>query len=96
MKILKIEQNVCTQCKIMDSMLQAVPEVEEHIIKVNLDEELPEELKAEYGDVEGLKQRHTIMGTPTLLIVDEDFNEKDRVVGIIGFTPDILLEKLNK
>jgi thioredoxin 1 len=78
-KLIKIESNNCPQCRLLDVMLGAAEiEVDE---KLNVDEDPT------------VKDKYDIMGVP-VLIIEEDGEEVDRIVGVRGLTPDQIIEKL--
>jgi arsenate reductase-like glutaredoxin family protein len=82
MKIIKIEADNCSQCKLLDIMLEASGiEVSE---KYNVDREENKHLVDELD----------LMGVPVLLFVDEEGNEVDRITGAKGVTPSLILSKL--
>jgi thioredoxin 1 len=78
-KLIKIESNNCPQCRLLDVMLGAAEiEVDQ---KLNVDEDPT------------VKDKYDIMGVP-VLIIEEDGEEVDRIVGVRGLTPDQIIEKL--
>lgn len=91
MEIIKIEQDVCSQCKVLDAMLFSIPDVNERIRKVNLDHMENEELTREE-----FTEKFTIMATPTLLFLDEEGNELHRFTGVMGLTPDQIIAKIDE
>jgi thiol-disulfide isomerase/thioredoxin len=92
MRILKIEADVCPQCKALDFILMATPEVK--VRKVNIDHELDIDLQERFGSVQEFIDMFDIMGTPTLLFLDENYNELGRLVGAKGITPEIIRDKI--
>jgi hypothetical protein len=93
--ILKVEQDVCPQCRALEFILMATPEIT-GIKKVNIDHELTGELGEHFGTMDKFVDHYGIMGTPTLLFLDADFNELGRIVGAKGITPDYIREKLQE
>lgn len=94
MKIVKVEANVCPQCKALDFILMATPDVQ--VEKLNIDNPIPEHLKKKFGTTQDFTDTYGIMGTPTLLFLDDDYDiELGRLVGAKGITPeDIRLAKI--
>jgi thioredoxin 1 len=85
MKVIKIEADVCPQCKALDFILMATPEVNAVVEKVNIDRE----------ENKYYIQKYNIMGTPTLLFLDRE-KEVGRIVGAKGITPDYIREKIKE
>lgn len=85
MKILKFESDVCPQCKALDFILMATPDVNELVEKINIDREENKQYIEQYD----------LMGTPTMIVLDDDGTELGRIVGAKGITPEILREKVN-
>jgi thioredoxin 1 len=84
MRIVKIEADVCPQCKALDFILMATPEVNAVVEKVNIDREENKHWIDEFD----------ILGTPTLLFLDDNGKELGRIVGAKGITPEIIREKI--
>ena len=40
-------------------------------------------------------EQYDLMGTPTMIVLDDDGTELGRIVGAKGITPEILREKVN-
>ncbi|MGG3561626.1 thioredoxin family protein [Neobacillus rhizosphaerae] len=85
MRIVKIEADVCPQCRALDFILMATPEVNAVIEKVNIDRD----------ENKDWIEKYTIMGTPTLLFLDGE-RELTRLVGAKGTTPEIIREKVKE
>lgn len=86
MKLVKIEQDNCPNCRVMDVFLYALPDVEPAVQRVNVSREENKHYIKDYD----------IMAVPTLLILDDTGKELDRVVGTLGLNPSILAEKIDK
>ncbi|PHE70558.1 thioredoxin family protein [Bacillus wiedmannii] len=71
MKLIKFELSNCTPCKMLGDFLNEVGVKPDQTI--NLYDATPHE--------RFLADKHEIMQTPTLLLVDEEGNEIERVVG---------------
>lgn len=87
MKIIKIEQDVCSQCKVLDAMLFSVPDINDRIEKVNLDH---------MENPDSFIETYTIMATPTLLFLDDNKQELHRFTGVLGLTPDKIIAKIEE
>lgn len=85
MKILKFEADVCPQCKALDFILMATPDINELVEKINIDRDENKQYIEQYN----------LMGTPTMIVLDDDGIELGRIVGVKGMTPEILREKVN-
>lgn len=85
MKILKFEADVCPQCKALDFILMATPDINELVEKINIDRDENKQYIEQYD----------LMGTPTMIVLDDDGAELGRIVGVKGMTPEILREKVN-
>lgn len=86
MRVVKIEADICPQCKALDYILMATPEVNAVVEKVNIDRDENKHLIDEYG----------IMGTPVLLFFDDDGKELGRIVGAKEVSPDFIREKVKE
>lgn len=92
MKIVKIEANVCPQCKALGFILMATPDINNEVEVVNIDKELPEFLK-HYETMDNFINSFGIMGTPTLLFLDDNYDQElGRLVGAKGITPETIRE----
>ncbi len=85
MKILKFEADVCPQCKALDFILMATPDINELVEKINIDRDENKQYIEQYD----------LMGTPTMIVLDDDGIELGRIVGVKGMTPEILREKIS-
>lgn len=85
MRVIKIEADVCPQCKALDFILMATPELNGIIEKVNIDRE----------ENKHWIENYNIMGTPTLLFLDGE-KEIGRIIGAKGISPDIIREKMKE
>lgn len=68
MKIIKFETKSCTPCKMVDMMMNS--------LNLSADE------RVDIAENEELRNRYDIMQAPTLMLIDEDGREIDRVLGI--------------
>ncbi|MED4841550.1 thioredoxin family protein [Weizmannia sp. CD-2023] len=82
MRLVKIMKTVCPQCTLLDILLKSGGITVDEVHNVDHEPELIEQ----YG----------IMGTPTLLFIDNNGNELERVVGATGLSPEIIKQKVEK
>lgn len=68
MKILKFQTKTCVPCKMVDMMLKD--------LGLEVDE------KVDIEDQEELREKYDVMKSPTIMLIDDDGNEVDRVIGI--------------
>lgn len=68
MKILKFEKNPCTPCKMVDMLLNS--------LGVSVDEKIDIEANEE------MRKKYDVMSVPTLMLIDENGNKVDSVIGI--------------
>jgi len=82
MRLVKIMKTVCPQCTLLDILLKSggITVDEVH----NVDHE------------PGIIEKYNIMGTPTLLFLDDDGNELERIVGTRNVSPEVIEAKIAK
>lgn len=73
MKLLKFKQNNCTPCKMTENFIEHELKVDvDEVHNLSLGEERTMQLASKFG----------IMTTPALVLVDDDYNEIETVVGV--------------
>lgn len=82
MKILKFETKTCTPCKIVDMMLKDKGLEIDEKIDIEIDEET--------------REKYDVMKSPTIMLVDDNGVEVDRVIGVDEDGIVELFKKANK
>ena len=73
MLLLKFKQNNCTPCKMAETFIENELKVDvDEVHNLSLGEERTMELASKFG----------VMTTPALVLVDDDYNEIETVVGV--------------
>jgi len=82
MRLVKIMKTVCPQCTLLDLFLQVEGIEVDEVHNVDNEPEIIE--------------KYDIMGTPTLIFMDDNGNELERIVGTRNVSPEVLEAKIAK